>query len=378
MHQRYVPAMFVRGGTSKGLFFLAEDLPADRAERDAWFLAALGSPDPNGRQLDGMGGGLSSLSKVAFLGVSEHPEADIDYTFAQVSVDEPVVDYGANCGNLASAVGPVAVESGLLDVPDGTVSVRIHATNTGQLITSTFEVRDGRAVIKGDLALPGVSGRGAPIQLEFCNPGGSVTSGLLPTGAVRDQLHIDGLGAITASLVDATNPVVFVEAASVGLTGAETVDELDANRDLMDRLERIRRAGGVAMGLGKSASAVGLANPKIAVLSPAQEFTALDGTRIGAEDHDISIRIISMGRWHRAVTVTGALCLATAASIDGTVAADIFSVTGTDRPLRVGQPSGVVAVASSTRREDARWVAESASLFRTARILMRGEVGIPA
>lgn len=376
MTQRYVPAIFARGGTSKGVFFLAKDLPADRAERDAIFLAALGSPDPNGRQLDGMGGGLSSLSKVVVLAPSDHPEADVDYTFGQVAVDEPVVDYGANCGNLASAVGPVAVETGLVPTTNGTVSVRIHATNTGQLITSTFEVRDGLPVTTGNLALPGVAGRGAPIQLQFHDPGGSVTSGLLPSGRVRDRLTVQDAGEIEVSMVDATNPVIFVEAATIGLTGTESIEELEANHTLLQCLDRIRRTGGVAMGLGTTPQEIGLASPKIAIIAPAQPFTTLDGTQVTATEHDICVRMISMGNWHRAVTSTGALCLATAAAIEGTLPARLHSTADTTKPLRIGQPSGVVTVSASTRRDGDTWHAMSASLFRTARTLMHGEVAI--
>ncbi|WP_461189981.1 PrpF domain-containing protein [Arthrobacter sp. Z4-13] len=376
MQQRYVPAIYARGGTSKGLFFNAKDLPAERSERDALFLAALGSPDPNGRQLDGMGGGISSLSKIAILAASDHPDADVDFTFGQVAVDQEIVDYAVNCGNLASAVGPVAIEAGIISVPDGAASVRIHATNTGQFITSTFEVRDGHPVTTGDLALPGVSGLGAPIELEFHDGGGSITAGVLPSGNVCDRLTVEGVGDVEVSLVDATNPVVFVEAAAVGMTGVEGLDALDADRDLLRRLDLIRRAGGVVMGLGSTPASIGLANPKIAVVGPAKPFTALDGTQVGADDYDISVRMLSMGGWHRAVTSTGALCIATAAAIDGTLPAQLHSTTTSKGILRIGQPSGVVPAAASAATENGVWNAKTASLFRTARVLMRGEVAV--
>jgi 2-methylaconitate cis-trans-isomerase PrpF len=376
MTQRYVPAIFARGGTSKGVFFLAKDLPADRTQWDTIFLATLGSPDPNGRQLDGMGGGLSSLSKVVVLAPSDHPEADIDYTFGQVAVNEAVVDYGANCGNMASAVGPVAVETGLVPVTDGTASVRIQATNTGQLITSTFEVRDSLPVTTGNLALSGVAGHGAPIQLEFHNPGGSVTSGLLPTGQARNRLAVHDAGQIEVSLVDATNPVVFIEAATVGLKGTESIEELEANSALLQRLDHIRRAGGVAMGLGVTPQEIGLANPKVAVIAPAQPYIALDGTPVSAAEHDICVRMISMNNWHRAITSTGALCLATAAAIKDTLPAQLRSTADTEKPLRIGHPSGVVTVSATVQRDADTWHAISASLFRTARTLMRGEIAI--
>ncbi|MDR7159058.1 PrpF domain-containing protein [Arthrobacter sp. BE255] len=376
MRQNYVPAIFARGGTSKGLFFNAADLPAEQTERDALFLAALGSPDPYGRQLDGMGGGISSLSKIAILAPSGHPDADVDYTFGQVAVDQEVVDYAVNCGNLASAVGPVAVEAGIISVPDGTVSVRIHATNTRQFITSTFEVRDGSPVTTGDLALPGVAGLGAPIELEFHDGGGSITSGVLPSGNVCDRLTVEGLGEIEVSLVDATNPVVFVEAATVGMTGVESIAALDADHDLLRRLDVIRRAGGVAMGLGSSPESIALANPKIAVVGPAKPFTALDGAEVGADDYDISVRMLSMGGWHRAVTSTGALCIATAAAIEGTLPNQLHATSTTEGILRIGQPSGIVPAAATAETENGVWHARTASLFRTARVLMRGEVAV--
>jgi 2-methylaconitate cis-trans-isomerase PrpF len=313
--QRFVRAVFMRGGTSKGVFFHASDLPEDAAERDALLLAALGSPDPYGRQLDGMGGGLSSLSKAAVIGPPTRPDADADYTFAQVAVDAPVVDYGANCGNLSSAVGPFAVDEGLVDAADGQAVVRIHNTNTGKVIHAHFEVRDGRAVVAGDFALPGVAGTGAPIRLEFLDPAGSRTSALLPTGSPADVLDVAGLdvagldvaglGRVRVSMVDAANPLVMVAAGDLGLAGAEHPDVLEAVPGVMAALDALRRAGGVAMGLGASPPEVPLSTPKVAVLSAPQEFVSLDGATYGAGSHDLGVRMVSMGRVHRAVTVTG-------------------------------------------------------------------------
>ena len=410
MTETSVPAVFARGGTSKGLFFRAEDLPEDRAARDRIFLSALGSPDPHGRQLDGMGGGLSSLSKAAVLGPPTHPDADVDYTFAQVSVDSPVVDYGLNCGNMASAVGPVALDMGLLPLPDdGPLTVRIHATNTGQLIEAEFEVASGRAVTSGDFALDGVAGTGAPIRLAFLEPGGAMTGRLLPTGNPTDVLEVEGIGRVEVSLVDAANPVVFVEAGSLRrdgaqpagtvLTGAETPDELEATPGLEPALERIRRAGTVAMGMASSPDQVGPANPKIAVVSRAQDAVGLNGETLPAAGHDLTVRMVSMGRIHRAVTSTGALCLAAAAAVPGTLPARVRradgvaagsgegAVVGKDGAvqedaaapgvLRIGHPSGVTPVTAEVeRRGDGGWHARGVSLFRTARILMHGEVAV--
>jgi 2-methylaconitate cis-trans-isomerase PrpF len=377
MSQRFVPAVFMRGGTSKGLFFQAEDLPADNAERDRLLLAALGSPDPFGRQLDGMGGGISSLSKAAVIGPPTRPDADVDYTFAQVAVDRPVVDYGANCGNLSSAVGPFAVDTGRCPRPDGPAMVRIHNTNTGGLLHARFAVRGGRAETRGELAVPGVAGTGAPIRLDFLDPGGARTGRLLPTGRPVDEVEVAGAGRFRLSLVDATNPVAFVAAAELGLEGTEAPDELEARPAAMALLDRLRRLAGVLMGLGPTPEAVELASPKIAVLCPPRPFRTLDGRLVSAADHDVGVRMLSMERAHRAVPVTGALCLGVACRVAGTVAQALAATQdGAGDPVRVGNPSGVIQVAAEVAATPHGWRAKSAGLYRTARTLMRGEVAV--
>src|SRR5690606_35771456 len=210
-------AVFARGGTSKALIFHRQDLPPDCACWDAIFLAAMGSPDAYGRQLDGMGGGISSLSKVCVVGPPTRPDADVDYTFAQVQVKEARVDYGGNCGNMSSAIGPFAVDEGLVAAGSGEATVRIHNTNTGKIIHSTFPVAHGRSVERGDLVIPGVSGSGAPVRLDFLEPGGASTGRLLPTGRATDRLEVPGMGAVTVSLVDAANACVFLDAETLGL-----------------------------------------------------------------------------------------------------------------------------------------------------------------
>ena len=230
---RRIRAAFVRGGTSKGLVFRQEDLPEDRSAWDALFLRAMGSPDEYGRQLDGMGGGISSLSKVCVVGPPTHPDADVDYLFAQVQVDRASVDYGGNCGNMSSAIGPFAVDEGLVDAPaDGPARVRIHNVNTGKLIAATFEVRGGRSVEAGDYAIKGVSGTGAPLRLDFLDPGGAATGSLLPTGRVVDTVDAGVSGPVDASFVDAANPCVFVRARDVGVRGTELPDQLEADTTL--------------------------------------------------------------------------------------------------------------------------------------------------
>ena len=242
MRQLRVPAAFIRGGTSNAIVFDRRDLPADEATRERLFLAALGSPDPYGRQLDGMGGGISSLSKVCIVGRASRPDADVDYTFGQVAVDRPFVDWSSNCGNMTSAIGPFAVDEGLVDAPGPQGVVVIHNTNTGKLIRARFPVGEGAAVVEGDTAIPGVPGTGAPVDLEFLDPGGAATGALLPTGNAVDVLEVEDVGPVSASLVDAANPFVFVDAAEAGITGTEMPAALDARSDLMERFERIRSA----------------------------------------------------------------------------------------------------------------------------------------
>src|SRR5262244_617826 len=232
MSQRKIRAVYMRGGTSRCLVFHEADLPPAGAERDRVLLAALGSPDPYGRQLNGMGGGISSLSKACIIGASSHPDADVDYTFAQVEVAKAVVDYKGNCGNCSSSVGPFAIDEGLVKAVEGETLVRIHNTNTKKLIVAHVPVRDGEAAVEGDFELAGVAGRGARIALDFIDPGGAGTGRLLPTGRPRDLI-----AGIEASCVDATNPLVFVRARDVGLTAAETPQAVDANADVMARLE---------------------------------------------------------------------------------------------------------------------------------------------
>ena len=270
-HQSRVPAAFVRGGTSNAVVFDRRHLPDDEAVRESLFLAALGSPDPYGRQLDGMGGGISSLSKVCIVGPPSRPDADVDYTFGQVAVHRAQIDWSGNCGNMSSAIGPFAVDEGLVEAaaPEGVVL--IHNTNTGKLIRARFPVEDGRAAVEGDTVIPGVSGAGAPVDLEFLDPGGAGTGALLPTGNVLDVLEAEGVGRVPASLVDAANPFVFVDADDVGITGSEAPAALDARPEVMDRLERLRAAAAVAMGIAASpaeASSRFPSTPKIGIAAP--------------------------------------------------------------------------------------------------------------
>src|SRR2546426_9925541 len=313
MTQKKIRAVSMRGAPSRCLVFRADDLPGAGPARDRILLAALGSPDPYGRQLNGLGGGISSLSKACIVGTPTHPEADVDYTFAQVDVKSPVVDYHGNCGNCSSAIGPFAIDERLVGARDGETLVRIHNTNTKKLIVAHVPVRDGEAAVEGDFELAGVAGRGARIALDFIEPGGAGTGRLLPTGRTRDVI-----AGVEASCVDATNALVFVRARDLRLTGSETPPAVDANHDVMARLEKIR--GEAAMRMGPPASAPA---PKIAFVAPPEDYVALDGVRHVADDYDVLARAISMGNCHRAFPLTSAMCLAVAARIEGTLVHEV-------------------------------------------------------
>jgi 2-methylaconitate isomerase len=381
MPQRRVRAVFMRGGTSRAILFRRDDLPVDPADWEPIFLAAIGSPDPYGRQLDGMGGGISSLSKVSVIGSPSHPAADVDYTFGQVSVTEPSVDYRANCGNISSAVGPFAIDERLV-IPDGPDAVvRIHNTNTKKIIVARFPLDGDQAAVDGNFDLPGVAGRGARIRLEFLDPGGAVTGGLLPTGRSVDRLAVPGLGSIEASLVDATTPSVFVTAADLGCDGTESPETLEANRDLLERMERIRAVAAVAMGISttpEQATRQSQSVPKVALVAPPQNATTLAGEQLEAESMDIAVRMLSMGRPHRAVPLTGAMCLAVAARIEGSVVHRLARAAESgDADLRVAHPSGVTPVSARVIRQSEQWIAEHVVVYRTARRLMEGSVLVP-
>ncbi len=377
MAQQRIPAAFIRGGTSKGVFFHARDLPDAQAARDRIFLAALGSPDSYGRQLDGLGGGISSLSKAVVIAPSGHPEADVDYTFAQVAVDQPVVDYASTCGNLSSAVGPFAVDEGLVAADDGEHVVRVFNTNTSKIYHARFSVRGGRAVVTGRQVIPGVSGTGAPIALEYLDPGGSRTEGLLPSGAVVDTLHLPDGSRIEASLVDATNPVVFVRAADLAADLKRLPADLDTDVGLMAKLDHVRRAGAVRMGMAGSPGAAALSNPKIAMVGPPEDLQDLAGEQHGAETLDICARAVSMGKVHRALPLTLSMCLATACKTPGTIPNQVMRALDAGDDVRLGNPSGVIVAGADVAPAGNGWSALKCRVVRTQRRLMDGHVLIP-
>jgi len=381
MKQLKIPAVFMRGGTSNAVVFNAKDLPRDRAQWDEIFLAAIGSPDPYGRQLDGMGGGVSSLSKVCVVGPSSRDDADIDYTFAQVQVKEAKVDYGANCGNMSSAMGPFAVDEGLVKVSGPDALVRVHNTNTKKIIWSRFPLDDGQAAVDGDLAIPGVAGTGAPVKLEFRDPGGATTGKLLPTGNVADTLDVPGFGKFRVSMVDAANACVFARAADLGIKGTELPDEIDANPGLLKKLAAIRIAASVAMGVTKTPedAAKRASVPFVGFVSPPRDSQSLTGETLIAAEVDITARVMSNGQPHRALPLTASLCLAVAARLPGSVVFDATRPTGDpESEIRIAMPSGVLTVAATVRKLEGQWHAEQGAFYRTQRRMFEGQVLVRA
>jgi 2-methylaconitate isomerase len=377
MPQSKLPAVFMRGGTSKAVMFHARDLPA---EREAWtpiFLSLMGSPDPSMRQLDGMGGGVSSLSKVCVVGPPTHPDADVDYTFAQILIDTPRVDYGINCGNMSSAIGPFAIDEGLVVRPNGGEAiVRIHNTNTKKIIVARFPMDGEMAAVDGDMAIDGVAGTGAPIRLEFMAPGGARTGKLLPTGRARDELEVAGVGRVAVSLIDAANPCVLVAAESVGATATEKPTEIEADKALMAKLEAIRRAASVAMGIAPDLqAAANMSAPFVAMIAAPRAMTTLSGRQLEPADMDIVVRVLSSGQPHRATPLTGAMCFAVATRIEGSLAARAAENLAPDASqIRIAHPSGVIVVDARVRSGATEPVAEYAAVYRTARRLFEGRV----
>ncbi|MFH5926801.1 2-methylaconitate cis-trans isomerase PrpF family protein [Roseomonas xinghualingensis] len=382
MDLRAIPAVFMRGGTSKAVMFHARDLPASPEDWAPILTAALGSPDPFGRQLDGMGGGVSSLSKACVMGPPTLEDADLDYTFAQVMIREPRIELRQNCGNMSSAVGPFAVEEGLVRVPDGDAMVRIHNTNTRKIIHAHFAVAGGMPSYAGDLSIPGVSGTGAPIRLDFLDPGGASTGKLLPTGRPLDLLVLEDGTRIEASLVDAANACAFVRARDIGLEGTELPETIEARPDVMARLQAIRVAASVAMGIAPDPDAARAisAIPFVGFVSPAAPFRDLSGEAIPAQSMDLAARIISNGQPHRALPLTISLCTAVAARIGGTLVHEALASGGLGNgPLRLGMPSGILTVGAEVEpKADGTWHARAGSFYRTARRLFDGRVWVPA
>lgn len=369
-----LPCYFMRGGSSKGGFFLAQDLPQDERERAAWLLAAYGSPDP--RQIDGIGGADALTSKAAIVAKSTRPDADVDYTFCQVGIDRPQVSTGGNCGNMLSAVGAFAIYRGLVKPTRDTTRVRIYTTNTRQVVVAHIPMDNELPAVEGDCRIAGVPSEGARIMLDFGDCKGALTGKLLPTGRPRDAIVLDGR-AIEVSLVDAATPFVFVRAADVGALGIESPLEIAANADLMRRLEEVRSWAACAVGRvtdPREATAKSPNVPRVIMVAPPAPYQAIDGRVIAVEDCDVLVRQLAMQKPHKALAVVGSVCSAVAAAIEGSVVHECRR-HGSEGVTRLGHPSGVLQVQSQVDCDaSGEYTIRSALIERTARLIMSGEL----
>ncbi|MDA0239131.1 MAG: PrpF family protein [Proteobacteria bacterium] len=381
MKQLKIPAVFMRGGTSNAIVFKEHDLPEDRSLWPEIFLAAHGSPDPYGRQLNGMGGGISSLSKVCVVGPSSRDDADIDYTFAQIGVRNNSVSFNSNCGNMSGAMGPFAVDEGYVKTEGGKAKVRIHNTNTNKMIISQFDMDGGFAGIDGDYLMPGVADLGNQVRLDFMDPGGAGTGKLLPTGNVIDTMTVPGIGEFEASIVDAANPAVFIDAAVVGLKGNELPADIDAMTDVMAKLEAIRCHAGVLVGLADTVEEMAGKPTAISpgIVAPAQDSTILTGETIPADAGDFLCRIVSSGNIHRALPGTRSISTSVACRIEGTVVNRVARKSDDPKAdIRIVQPSGVLVIAADVEINDGKFHAKSVTFYRTQRRLFEGYVFLAA
>jgi len=386
MKQLRIPAVYMRGGTSKGVFFLADDLPADPQERDRILMRTIGSPDRYGRHIDGMGGATSSTSKVVILSKSKQAGCDVDYLFGQVAIDRPLVDWSGNCGNLSAAVGPFAISSGLVAAPtDGTAMVRIWQANIKKRIVSHVPMAGGEVEELGDFQLDGVAFPAAEVQLEFLDPAddeaeqGGEGGPTFPTGNHIDMLDVPGVGKVEATLINAGNPTVFVDASRLGFKGTELQGDVNGDKAVLAKVEAVRAAGSVAMGdaaTAEEATAKRPHTPKLAYVAKPATYTASDGRTVDARSIDLLARIFSMGALHHAMTGTGAVAIAAAAAIPGTLVHRVSPV-GADGRVRFGHPSGTLRVGAEVARDGNHWSVTKVMMSRSARRLMEGWVRVP-
>ncbi len=373
-----IPCAIYRGGTSKPIFFLEKDLPHDSKLRDRLVLDAFGSPDL--RQIDGLGGADPLTSKVAYIGPPTVPNTDINYTFGYVGIVQPVIDYTGNCGNTSAAVGPFALLRGLIKPKEPVTTVRIYNTNTKKVIAAEFPVRDGEFLSEGNFRIDGVPGSGSKILLDFINSGGSVTGKLLPTGKVKEEIKFPTVGTLTVSMVDAANPFVFVRASDLGVQGNETMEEIAGNSVLLKKCEEIRSVVAEIMGIAKKEEATQRSPgvPKIAFVSPPTSYQTPNG-KVEASEVDIIARMTALQRLHKAYAVTGAVCLGTAAKVEGTIVNEIFRQVQPSNPpaVRIGHPSGTIQVEIEIEKKSGHLELTKAALARTARLLMDGHVYVP-
>lgn len=386
-----IAATYMRGGTSKGVFFRLDDLPeAARAPgpaRDALLMRVIGSPDPYAKQIDGMGGATSSTSKAVIVARSTRPEHDVDYLFGQVAIDKPFVDWSGNCGNLSSAVGPFAIASGLIDperVPhDGVAVVRIWQANIGKTIVAHVPMTNGEVQETGDFELDGVTFPAAEVQLDFLDPaaeeeGSDGGSAMFPTGNLVDELDVPGVGVLRATMINAGIPTIFIEAAAVGYDGAELQDAVNGDPRALAMFETIRAHGAVRMGLIERVedAAKRQHTPKVAFVAKAANYVTSSGRQVAAGEIDLLVRALSMGKLHHAMMGTAAVAIGTAAAIPGTLV-NLAAGGGARDAVRFGHPSGTLRVGAEARELDGAWVVAKASMSRSARVLMEGWVRVP-
>ncbi len=384
-----VPATYIRGGTSKGVFFRLQDLPESARvpgkARDALLMRVIGSPDPYAKQIDGMGGATSSTSKTVIIAKSTRPDHDVDYLFGQVSIDSAFVDWSGNCGNLSSAVGPFSIAGGLIDasrIPEnGIATIRIWQANIGKTIIAHVPITNGQVQETGDFELDGVTFPAAEVQLEFMDPaaeedgaGGS----MFPTGNLVDELDVPGIGVLKATMINAGIPTIFVEAEAIGYTGTELQEAINGDAKAMARFETIRAHGAVRMGLINHVdeAAKRQHTPKVAFVARPKDYVSSSGKPVAAADIDLLVRAMSMGKLHHAMMGTAAVAIATAAAIPGTLVNQAAG-GGTRNAVRFGHPSGTLRVGAEASQENGEWVVKKAIMSRSARVLMEGFVRVP-
>ncbi len=384
-----VPATYIRGGTSKGVFFRLQDLPESARvpgkARDALLMRVIGSPDPYAKQIDGMGGATSSTSKTVIIAKSTRPDHDVDYLFGQVSIDSAFVDWSGNCGNLSSAVGPFSIAGGLIDasrIPEnGIATIRIWQANIGKTIIAHVPITNGQVQETGDFELDGVTFPAAEVQLEFMDPaaeedgaGGS----MFPTGNLIDELDVPGIGVLKATMINAGIPTIFVEAEAIGYTGTELQEAINGDAKAMARFETIRAHGAVRMGLINHVdeAAKRQHTPKVAFVARPKDYVSSSGKPVSAADIDLLVRAMSMGKLHHAMMGTAAVAIATAAAIPGTLVNQAAG-GGTRNAVRFGHPSGTLRVGAEASQENGEWVVKKAIMSRSARVLMEGLVRVP-
>jgi probable AcnD-accessory protein PrpF len=384
-----IPATYMRGGTSKGVFFRLQDMPpatqVPGAARDALLMRVIGSPDPYGKQTDGMGAATSSTSKTVILAKSTRPEHDVDYLFGQVSIDKPFVDWSGNCGNLSAAVGPFSISNGLVDpsrIPkNGIATVRIWQANIGKTIISHVQMTDGAVQETGDFELDGVTFPAAEVQLEFMDPAAEEEGGggaMFPTGNIVDDLVVPGVGTLKATMINAGIPTIFINAQAVGFKGTELQDDINSDPKALEMFEKIRAYGSLRMGLISQLeeAAKRQHTPKVAIVAKPADYIASSGKAISASDIDVLVRALSMGKLHHAMMGTAAVAIGTAAAIPGTLV-NLAAGGGNLDAVRFGHPSGTLRVGAQANQVDGEWQVTKAIMSRSARVLMEGWVRVP-